>query len=1403
MEDCTNRISDDAWKVIKRLAAFRYTKEPVDTVADLYSKYPAGNDDGVFCFVKNENTFYRFYIRERIWAPIGGYTSFEVWVQQPGNEGKTEDDFLTWLKHEALEAAETANEAAANANAATEAANTATENANTATELANEAAGNANTAAETANTAAGNALEIANEAAEDALGIANAAAENANEAAEAANTAAERSNTLSDNPPKIQDNYWYFYNEASRLYVPSVYVAKGEKGESPRVSDHQTWEVYNYETEQWEDTGIDCSSDYELTKAKVEGVLTGHITTHDHVKVSEIRFSTKYAGNIFGEEYLKCDGSVVPALLYPNLKLERVGIVDFESIYVTSNYTVLYPIQDFIYKENNDFIWVLFKYPYNDDRQAVLLKCSPDKGAHGEVAIPEIWPGSASERYSSYNVYKINEYIFVAYYSQTLQKYLYAKSKDGIHWETFDIPYREIEMYTAFHLNGNYYFRINSKWHKTADFTTFEEVIFTLPDGFNTTFDIRYAGDCVFAQAANAAGKAFLAYSSDMETFTECNIDGEINLWNITPYAVGYNYCLKGHDGYYMTLPVNYTYTANKSIILKSTDRINWHLFKFYDGINVLFFVYDGFFYYLFGANHTVISPDLVNYNLINANSGNYATTGVATVGGNFVVFGPVYMMYAKSPMVKLPDMEGGWIKLYESGESTLGKGIVSDCVRINKWQEDSLRKLSFWNFNVYLSEVENARMVIAVPDNILTAAQSTLVTSTESATHGKCYMGMHGDVMHPNGSVLIPAGELNVINDTSKYGIESIMLFDTVYFRKNTWDNASGGNVTFEAINIRKGCFYNGNILIISDTYNSQSSSNYGFAIPLTIQAETGYFFFKEYSKGKFHIYLDSTSSDFANAQWLVYDNILGKLSLSKDTYGFFIPNTKYITVSSMTPHYADKVFDVYMYYSTFIARILKWEHIPFAVDHNLNTSSEHVRLFLEGEETVYIFFIDLYNVEDDDEIEVLKPALNTEADVDDSFFDSKTGGKIQMTAHPHVNGDMYSCHFALRSVKYGINILSKSIYIRAVNALSGTNTMEVNVPELDFTTRLPYKPISFTLTTSGNFPYIRNYIEYQDSEGGYVIANTSNLLHENNSIEFARNYTMYNRFSAKQNINGVLIFSDNGYEYGGIRLSVPLKVNALELSTIAYNARTYDFGRLTDSTHTYRLHVTKTDPSYTANADCHYQAQMSVRVLGGSVSTIIPDMTNIQSKNGNSLQLKPGNYSFDIDITVNASNITEQLITGEVVVDYIRVWEKNESGYYIDSYGIDLGSECERACFRGALGLQPESITPQNEVQTVPAYKRSAWITADVWGSLDEVEYSFAEEWVDEAWVPATSNVSFMNDNTEYDTREWWEYNGGTLILLFDRRSSFFDTERRFKFRVSTTTMQQDYILTFKANE
>ena len=56
---------------------------------------------------------------------------------------------------------------------------------------------------------------------------------------------------------------------------------KGDKGEAPKIQDG-TWWLYNNSTGLYENTGVAVSSDYELTKAKVENVLTGEISSHTH-----------------------------------------------------------------------------------------------------------------------------------------------------------------------------------------------------------------------------------------------------------------------------------------------------------------------------------------------------------------------------------------------------------------------------------------------------------------------------------------------------------------------------------------------------------------------------------------------------------------------------------------------------------------------------------------------------------------------------------------------------------------------------------------------------------------------------------------------------------------------------------------------------------------------------------------------------------------------------------------------------------------------------------------------------------------------------------------------------------------------------------------------------------------
>ena len=58
---------------------------------------------------------------------------------------------------------------------------------------------------------------------------------------------------------------------------------KGDNGKSPKIIEGNWW-VYNDAEGKYENSNISVSSDYILTKANVENVLTGNITSHTHDK---------------------------------------------------------------------------------------------------------------------------------------------------------------------------------------------------------------------------------------------------------------------------------------------------------------------------------------------------------------------------------------------------------------------------------------------------------------------------------------------------------------------------------------------------------------------------------------------------------------------------------------------------------------------------------------------------------------------------------------------------------------------------------------------------------------------------------------------------------------------------------------------------------------------------------------------------------------------------------------------------------------------------------------------------------------------------------------------------------------------------------------------------------------
>ena len=169
------------------------------------------------------------------------------------------------------------------------------------------------TDADIAAAAANEAKAAADEATQntlDAIALCEQATDNANTATNNANAAAANANDTAEHPTYIgEDNYVYQWNKTSKTYVKtSIYVKgekgdqgiqgiqgeKGDKGEAPKIQNG-TWWLYNNSTGQYENTGIGVSSDYELTKAKVEDVLTGNIGSHTHdqyLQLSNIKTAT-------------------------------------------------------------------------------------------------------------------------------------------------------------------------------------------------------------------------------------------------------------------------------------------------------------------------------------------------------------------------------------------------------------------------------------------------------------------------------------------------------------------------------------------------------------------------------------------------------------------------------------------------------------------------------------------------------------------------------------------------------------------------------------------------------------------------------------------------------------------------------------------------------------------------------------------------------------------------------------------------------------------------------------------------------------------------------------------------------------------------------------------------------
>lgn len=176
---------------------------------------------------------------------------------------------------------------------------------NEATRQANEAVRETQEAAREKNTA--DAITAVNEA----KTAAQQATTNATTAANNANTQAARAKEYADNPPKVgEDGYWYTWDEVDDVYVNTGWPSSGIvlKGSldspedldtivDPQLSDSYIvgTDLYFWNGTEWVNMGRfqgpqgEPGKDAELSKAAIEAVLVGEVTTHTH----DTRYYTK------------------------------------------------------------------------------------------------------------------------------------------------------------------------------------------------------------------------------------------------------------------------------------------------------------------------------------------------------------------------------------------------------------------------------------------------------------------------------------------------------------------------------------------------------------------------------------------------------------------------------------------------------------------------------------------------------------------------------------------------------------------------------------------------------------------------------------------------------------------------------------------------------------------------------------------------------------------------------------------------------------------------------------------------------------------------------------------------------------------------------------------------------
>lgn len=178
------------------------------------------------------------------------------------------------------------------------------------------------------------AIQYGNEAKDNAA-LAKNSSDYALSQGDAAKANAALAKEMADNPPKVVADFWWLYDATLKDYVNSGLSARGR---SPQIIELEWW-VWNDVTAEYENTHVNVNDSFQLTKQKIEDLLTGDIATHNH----DSRYSTKEEITLLLSGYVQAVAGKQLSTedFTTDLKNKLAGLSNYDDTALTGELTTL------------------------------------------------------------------------------------------------------------------------------------------------------------------------------------------------------------------------------------------------------------------------------------------------------------------------------------------------------------------------------------------------------------------------------------------------------------------------------------------------------------------------------------------------------------------------------------------------------------------------------------------------------------------------------------------------------------------------------------------------------------------------------------------------------------------------------------------------------------------------------------------------------------------------------------------------------------------------------------------------------------------------------------------------------------------------------------------------------